>query len=55
MEERKYYVYGYIRLDTNSYFYIGKGKDNRYLRLDNRKSHFMNIFNNVLLKYYMII
>ena len=47
MEERKYYVYGYIRLDTNSYFYIGKGKDNRYLRLDNRKSHFMNIFNKI--------
>ena len=51
MDERKYYVYGYIRLDTNTYFYIGKGKDNRYLRLDNRKQHFMN----VLWKYYMII
>ena len=45
--ERKYYVYGYIRLDTNTYFYIGKGKDNRYLRLDNRKQHFMNIYNKV--------
>ena len=43
----KYYVYGYVRLDTNTYFYIGKGKDNRYLRLDNRKQHFMNIFNKV--------
>lgn len=47
MNENKYYVYGYIRLDTNTYFYIGKGKDNRYLRLDNRKQHFMNIFNKV--------
>lgn len=47
MDERKYYVYGYIRLDTNTYFYIGKGKDNRYLRLDNRKQHFMNIYNKV--------
>lgn len=47
MEEKIYYVYAYIRLDTNTYFYIGKGKDNRYLRLDNRKQHFMNIFNKV--------
>lgn len=46
-EEKIFYVYGYIRLDTNTYFYIGKGKDNRYLRLDNRKSHFMNILNKV--------
>ena len=45
MEEKIYYVYAYIRLDTNTFFYIGKGKDNRYLRLDNRKEHFMNIFN----------
>ena len=45
--ENEYYVYGYIRLDTNTYFYIGKGKDNRYLRLDNRKQHFMNIINKV--------
>lgn len=47
MEEKIYYVYAYIRLDTNTYFYIGKGKDNRCLRLDNRKQHFMNIFNKV--------
>ena len=45
--ENKYYVYAYVRLDTNTYFYIGKGKDNRYLRLDNRKQHFMNILNKV--------
>lgn len=44
-KEKIFYVYGYIRLDTNSYFYIGKGKDNRFIRLDNRKSHFMNILN----------
>lgn len=41
----EYYVYAYVRLDTNTYFYIGKGKKNRYLRLDNRKAHFMNILN----------
>ena len=40
-------MYGYIRLDTNTYFYIGKGKNNRCERLDNRKQHFMNIFNKV--------
>lgn len=45
--ENKYYVYAYVRLDTNTYFYIGKGKDNRYLRLDNRRQHFMNILNKV--------
>ena len=45
--ENNYYVYAYVRLDTNTFFYIGKGKDNRYLRLDNRKQHFMNIFNKV--------
>lgn len=42
---RNFYVYGYVRLDTNSYFYIGKGHGNRYLRLDNRKPHFLNIVN----------
>ena len=46
-EEKIFYVYGYVRLDTNSYFYIGKGKNNRYLRFDNRKPHFMNILNKV--------
>ena len=40
-----FYVYGYIRLDTNTYFYIGKGHSNRWLRLDNRKKHFLNILN----------
>ena len=45
MNENKYYVYGYIRLDTNTYFYIGKGKDNRYLNIDNRSNHFKNILN----------
>ena len=40
-----FYVYGYIRLDTNTYFYIGKGHNNRWCRLDNRKAHFINILN----------
>ena len=29
MKTKNYYVYRYIRLDTNTYFYIGKGKDDR--------------------------
>lgn len=46
---RKYYVYGYIRLDTNTYFYIGKGTGRRYKRTDinNRNPHFVNIINKV--------
>lgn len=40
-----FYVYAYIRLDTNTYFYVGKGHRNRYLRLDNRSEHFKNIIN----------
>ena len=27
--ERKYYVYGYKRLDNNTFFYIGKGSNDR--------------------------
>lgn len=30
--ENNYYVYGYIRLDTNAYFYIGKGKKEQIFR-----------------------
>lgn len=45
--ERRYYVYGYIRLDTNSYFYIGKGTGNRYKRTDLRSTHFKNILEKV--------
>lgn len=45
INERNYYVYGYIRLDTNSYFYIGKGKNNRCERMNNRKAHFLSIVN----------
>ena len=44
MEERKYYVYGYIRLDTNTYFYIGKGKNNRW-RSNQRNNWFKKIMN----------
>lgn len=42
-----FYVYGYIRLDTNTYFYIGKGCKNRLYRLEDRNKHFLNIVNKV--------
>ena len=41
--ENKYYVYGYVRLDTNTYFYIGKGKNNRYLKGTTNKDHYGEI------------
>lgn len=40
-----FYVYAFIRLDTNTYFYIGKGKGDRCRRIDSRSSHFKNIIN----------
>lgn len=40
----EYYIYEWIRLDTNEPFYVGKGKDNR--AYDNKKNkHFMDIVN----------
>lgn len=35
--DRKYYVYQHINLDTNEIFYIGKGQGNRYLSEDRSK------------------
>ena len=47
MEQNIHYVYGYFRLDTNSFFYIGKGKEDRWKCKQNRPKHFMNIINKV--------
>jgi hypothetical protein len=42
----KYYVYAYIRLDKNTYFYIGKGTGKRYREFcTGRTKHFKNILN----------
>lgn len=43
-EDKRYYIYGYIRLDTNKYFYIGKGTRKRaYAVTVSRNAHFKNI------------
>ena len=43
----EYYVYGYYRFDKNSFFYIGKGKGDRYKCTQNRSKHFINIINKI--------
>ena len=40
-----YYVYIYWRLDTNEPFYVGKGRGNRWRRLDRNNKHFIRIIN----------
>ena len=43
-----YYVYEYIRLDTNEPFYIGKGKGTRWKNLSRKYNpKFMRIINKV--------
>lgn len=43
--ENKYYVYEWIRLDTNEPFYVGKGCGNRaYQIYKSRNAGFMNVF-----------
>lgn len=46
-KEKIFYVYGYFRLDNNSFFYIGKGKDKRCETKQNRPKHFMNIIKKI--------
>ena len=38
-----YYIYDYIRLNTNTYFYTGKGKNDRCKRICIHSLHFKNI------------
>lgn len=41
-----YYIYEYIRLDTNEPFYVGKGKGKRWRVLNRRNRYFSNILKN---------
>lgn len=43
--KNEYYVYEWIRLDTNEPFYVGKGHGNRWKTLSKRNSRFENIIN----------
>lgn len=43
----EFYVYGYVRLDTNAYFYIGKGKGKRMFKMQGRPEHFLNIIEKI--------
>jgi hypothetical protein len=45
--ENKYYVYEYVRLDTNEPFYIGKGTMNRWKDFNKRNKYFLNIIHKV--------
>lgn len=45
-EDRGYYVYEYWRLDNNTCFYVGKGKENRCYEVYSRSNHFLNILKN---------
>ena len=40
-----YYVYQHIRLDENLVFYVGKGKNNRHSKKDNRNRYWHNVVN----------
>lgn len=43
MDERDYYVYGWFNLDWKAYFYIGRGKGDRYKSLAGRSKAFCAI------------
>lgn len=46
--ENKFYVYEWIRLDTNEPFYVGKGKDDRcYTLTRGNNQHFNNIVKSI--------
>jgi hypothetical protein len=40
-----FYVYEHIRNDTNAIFYVGKGKNERAYRVNNRNEYWKNIVN----------
>ena len=47
LENNIYYVYEYIRLDTNEPFYVGKGCKNRWCNTKQRNKYFKNIISKI--------
>lgn len=47
MEDNIYYVYEWIRLDTNEPFYVGMGHKNRWRDFQSRNKWFTNIVNKI--------
>jgi hypothetical protein len=45
-----YYVYHHIRLDENSIFYVGKGKEYRHTETSNRNNYWHNVVNKAKFK-----
>lgn len=41
----EYYVYEWFIVDTNEVFYVGKGKNDRYLTISGRNKFFMDMYN----------
>ena len=54
LEDNIYYVYEWIRLDTNEPFYVGMGHKNRWRDFQSRNKWFINIVRNVKLIYFSI-
>ena len=47
MDEKRFYVYLWIREDYNTIFYVGKGTNYRVYNITDRSNHFKNIFKKV--------
>lgn len=44
-QDRRFYVYEWYNIDTDSPFYVGKGTENRYKETKGRNSYFLNYIN----------
>ena len=56
MNEKRYYVYEWIRLDTNEPFYVGKGCNDRWRNIyRDYNPHFMNIINKVSVAVHILL
>lgn len=55
INENKFYIYKWIRLDTNMPFYIGKGTGGRFNKIHQRNQYFKRIHSSVQTKVEIII